>query len=164
MQQKQARSIWRFIPYLTLPGLYVFIVVFTVLQSFREPGGTFFRLVGINPLAVMAAIVSESMVYEFLGGGIVWWFGIAWIWKASREGRVSSLSIGLGCVLSLASALSAVVGTYSSLSSEMHALSPVGVIQYVCIGLFCLGTVAAAGEITIALFRPEPRAPVTPAQ
>jgi hypothetical protein len=77
---------------------------------------------------------------------------------------VSSLSIGLGCVLSLASALSAVVGTYSSLSSEMHALSPVDAIQYVCIGVFCLGTVAAAGEIMIALFRPEPRAPDPPSR
>jgi hypothetical protein len=163
MHQDKSRSIWRFIPYLALPGLYVFIVVFTLLQSMREPDGPFYRLVGVNPLAVMAGMASDAMMYGFLGWGIVWWFGIAWIWKASREGRVSKISIGLGCVLSLASALSAVVGTYASQRSDIHALSPDDTVQYICIGLFCLAAVAAATEITIALFRPEPRAPIAPA-
>jgi hypothetical protein len=59
--------------------------------------------------------------------------------------------------------LSAVVGTYASQRSDIHALSPGDTFQYICIGLFCLGAVAAALENTIALFHPEPRAPITPA-
>lgn len=153
MLQERSLSVSRFIPFLILPGIYVFLVAFTVIQSTKVPGGTYFRIFGVDPVAIPVGMVSEGALFfgVLLVFGTFWWFYIGWIARKSWEGSVSRFSSALGAVLSLFSALTGVTITHSILSSDASTLQVGAIVRYACIGLLCLGEMVAAIYSTIAV-------------
>ena len=155
MLEEKSLSVSRFIPVLALLGIYVFLVTFTMIQSTRVPGGTYYRIFGVNPMAIVVGMVSEGLLFfgVLLVFGTFWWFYIGWIGRKSSEGSVSRFSSALGAVLSLISALAGVGITHSILSSDASAIRLGAIVQYACVGLLCLGAVLAAIDSTVAVVR-----------
>jgi hypothetical protein len=155
MLEEKSVSVNRLIPGLALPGVYVFLVTFTMIQSTRVPGGTYYRIFGVNPMAIAVGMVSEGALFfgVLLVFGTFWWFYIGWIGRKSCEGIVSRFSSALGAVLSLLSALAGVGITHSILSSDASSLRLGAIVQYASVGLLCLGAVVAAIDSTIAVVR-----------
>jgi hypothetical protein len=155
MVQAKSLSVSRFIPFLALPALYVFLVTFTMIQSTGVPGGTYYRIFGVNPMAAAVGMVSEGALFFgiLIVWGTFWWFYVGWIGRKSWEGSVSRLSSALGAVLSLLSALAGVGLTHSIPGSDDSALQAGAIVQYACVGLLCLSAVGAAIYSTIAVLR-----------
>jgi hypothetical protein len=155
MLREKGHSVSRFIPVLALPGIYLFLVTFTIIQSIGVPGGTYYRIFGVNPIAIVVGMVSEGALFFGVLSvfGTFWWFYIGWIGWKSWEGSVSRFSSALGAVLSLLSALAGVGMTRYILSSDASALRLGATVQYACVGLVCLGAVVAAIYSTVAAFR-----------
>jgi hypothetical protein len=126
-----------------------------MIQSTKVPGGTYYRIFGVNPIAAAVGMVSEGALFfgVLLVFGTFWWFYIGWIGRKSWEGSVSRPSSALGAVLSLLSALAGVGLTHSIPGNDASALQVGAVVQYAFVGLLCLGAVAAAIYSTIALVR-----------
>jgi hypothetical protein len=82
----------RKLPLVVLPTLYLLLVVLTMVLSATLPGGAYYRMLGVNPLAAMIGMVSEGGVFYgalFLFG-TAWWFFIGAIGWSSRSGTVSA--------------------------------------------------------------------------
>jgi hypothetical protein len=155
MVQEKSLSVSRFILFLPLPSIYVFLVTFTMIQSTKVPGGTYYRIFGVNPIAAAVGMVSEGALFfgVLLVWGTFWWFYIGWIGRKSWEGSVSRPSSALGAVLSLLSALAGVGLAHSVPGSDASALQAGAIVQYACVGLLCLSAVAVAIYSTIAVLR-----------
>ncbi len=136
----------RYIPLLLLPGLYVLLAAFTMFQSVRVAGGTYHRIFGVNPVAAVVGMVSEGgWFYGFLlVFGTLWWFCIGYVGWKSWEGSVSRPSSALGVLISLLSVALGVGLTQETLGHDDAALSAGAIIQYVSVGVLCLGALAAA--------------------
>jgi hypothetical protein len=145
----------RYISLLSLPSLYVLLVVFTMIQSTRVPGGTYYRIFGVNPAALAVGMVSEGLLFfgVLLVFGTFWWFYIGYIGRKSWEGSGSRLSDALGAVVSLFSAWVGFGITQDTFRSDDGAVQLGAIIQYACVGLLCLAAMAAAICSTIAVFR-----------
>jgi hypothetical protein len=148
-------SVGRYIPLLVLPSLYALLIAFTILQSTKVAGGTYYRIFGVNPIAAVVGMTSEGgMFYAFLVGfGILLWFYIGYVGWKSWEGSLSRPSSVLGAFISLMSVVCAVGLTRDTFTHEETAMSAGAVIQYAGAGVLCLGALAATLSSTIAVFR-----------
>jgi hypothetical protein len=139
----------------SLPSLYVLLVVFTMIQSARVDGGTYYRIFGVNPVAMAVGMVSEgplffSVLFVF---GTFWWFYIGQIGRKSLEGHGTRSSSAFGAVVSTLTAFFGIGLTQSTFSTENGALRVGAILQYACVGTLCLGAIATAVLSTISVFR-----------
>lgn len=155
MVQTKGASVGRYIPLLLLPGLYVLLVTFTMLQSARVAGGTYYRILGVNPAAAAVGMASDGgLFYGFLlVFGTFWWFYIGYIGWKSWDGSVSRLSSALGAIISLVSVALGMGLTQDTFRHDDITLSVGAVIQYASVGVLCLGALAATISSMIAVFR-----------
>jgi hypothetical protein len=96
----------RYVWLVSLPSLYVLLVVFTMIQLTRVAGGTYYRIFGVNPVAIAVGMVSEGPLFfgVLLVFGTLCWFYIGYISRKSWERSGSRLSSALGVVVSLLTA------------------------------------------------------------
>ena len=155
MAQARSASVRRYIPLFVLPSLYALLVAFTIVQSARVAGGTYYRIFGVNPIAPFAGMASgDGFFYaSLLAFGTLWWFYIGYVGWKSWEGSLSRPSSVLGAFISLMSVVCAVGLTRDTFTHEETAMSAGAVIQYAGAGVLCLGALAATLSSTIAVFR-----------
>ena len=148
-------SVGRYIPLLVLPSLYALLIAFTILQSTKVAGGTYYRIFGVNPIAAVVGMTSEGgMFYAFLVGfGILLWFYIGYVCWKSWRGNLSLPSSALGAFISLISVMFAVELTRETFRHDDTTSSTGAVIQYASVGVLCLGALAAALSSTMGVFR-----------
>jgi hypothetical protein len=136
-------SITPYLPLVTLPAFYVLLVVFTMLVSVNVPGGAYYRIFGVDPLAAAVGMVYEGAGFYtvlFLSG-TVWWFFIGTIGWKSRNRNISRPASILGTLLSLLSVLIGIAMTKDAFHHDLNggALSLAAIFQYAGVGILCLG-------------------------
>ncbi len=146
-------------PLFILPGLHFFLVILSMILSINTPGGTYFRMLGADPVVAAAMMVYDGMgviVVGLLLFGTGWWFFIGWIGWASVKRRIGRL-VSVLCVLF--AAFFGVVGIGLSIetlrSDDFRSLIPMAgaILQYVCVALLCAGVFVSAGFALVAVMR-----------
>ena len=155
MAQARSASVRRYIPLFVLPSLYALLVAFTIVQSARVAGGTYYRIFGVNPIAPFAGMASgDGFFYaSLLAFGTLWWFYIGYVGWKSWRGNLSLPSSALGAFISLISVMFAVELTRETFRHDDTTSSTGAVIQYASVGVLCLGALAAALSSTMGVFR-----------
>lgn len=145
----------RYISLLPLPSLYVLLVGFTMIQSTRIAGGTYYRILGLNPIAAAVGMFSDGLLFYgvLLIFGTLWWFYIGYIGRRSWEGSVSRLGSAFGGFVSLFSAALGVGMTDVTFRGDDSALQVGPLTQYAGVGMLCLGAIVVTIYSTIAVFR-----------
>jgi hypothetical protein len=119
-----------FVVFFAVPALYLLLVVFTMYVSSQVPGGAYYRIFGVAPLAAVI--------------GTAWWVLVAYCgWKSKESGMVAAAS----ALMSLVSVVvMAAVMTKSPFYQDMREglLSVSAVFQYVGVGVLCLGALTIA--------------------
>jgi hypothetical protein len=137
-----------------LPAIYSLLALFTILISTTAPGGAYYRIIGVNPLAAMVGMVSEGALFyaALLIFGPAWWFFIGAIGATSRRGGIRRPIAGLGALLSLAFAFGATAMTKSALDEDLRGagMSAVAVIQYALVGALIWGALVVTFQSTKA--------------
>jgi hypothetical protein len=143
MMEEQKPFIHSYLSLAALPGLNLFLVVLTILVSTSVPGGTYYRIFGVDPVAGAVGMVDEGVLFfsVLLLVGTGWWFFIGYIGWKSRKGMLSRPIAALGAMLSLFSALTRIMATKQTVLQDLRdAKMSVGALcQYACVGLLCLG-------------------------
>ena len=135
---------WFSPPLTILPSIYVVVIVLTAMLSVDTPGGTFYRIVGINPVAGVSMMVCHNVpiiVGIFLVSGTPWWYLVGRIGWESRKRKISRLSLGLGAVLTLFTGWVATSVTADILKQDIHGGFVTGpvILQYMFVAFLCVG-------------------------
>ena len=146
-----------------LPVVHLFLIVLTMILSYKNPADAYYRIFGVDPLAAAVGMVSEGSAFygALLIFGTAWWYFIGWIGWVSRNGRINRLSAGLGAILAL---FFGIIG--AKMSTDIFrqdlddgVLSAGAILQYASLGVLCLGAfVVAAYSAMAALRRKKPEA------
>lgn len=138
MTREKRLAIKSHLALVVLPTVYVSLVVFTRILSAKEPGGTYYRVLGVNPLAAAVGMVYEGGIFfgVLLIFGTAWWSLIGVIGQETRNGNRSRLSAALGAFLSLFSGVIGAVLTNGVLYRDLHdsGLPVWALLQYACVG------------------------------
>jgi hypothetical protein len=134
-----------FVVFFAVPALYLLLVVFTMYVSSQVPGGAYYRIFGVAPLAAVIGMVHEGANFyvALLLFGTAWWVLVAYCgWKSKESGMVAAAS----ALMSLVSVVMAAVMTKSPFYQDMREglLSVSAVFQYVGVGVLCLGALTIA--------------------
>src|SRR5580693_3961707 len=92
------------VPPCILPGLYVSLVLTTFATSISDGGQSFYRLIGVNPVAGLCMMFFDNapVIFTlFLVSGTPWWYLVGKIGWDSRTRRASRLNSGIGAVFTL---------------------------------------------------------------
>jgi hypothetical protein len=111
------------VPLLILPAIYVVDIFLTAVISAGTPGGAYYRIVGIGPVAGAVGMVYDStavIVIAFLLSGTPWWYLIGWIGWNSRKRRTSRGSSGLGAIIALFTCFVSTSITLGNLKQDIH--------------------------------------------
>jgi hypothetical protein len=139
--------------------VYLLLIVLTMVLSATPPGGAYYRMLGVNPLAAMIGMASEGAPFYgvlFLLG-TAWWFFIGAIGWSSKSGTMSRPIAALGALLSVFSALAGIGMTTVAMRQD-HEFSLGAVLQYACVGLLCLGALIVtiySAKTAFGLRRPQ---------
>jgi hypothetical protein len=143
------------IPLLILPALYLTLATFTMLQSNEIPGGSYFRIFGVNPLAAIVGMATEGAAFyaAVFGFGALWWYYIGFVgWKSFR-GTLSRMSSGFGAFIAAATAIIGAGLTRETIAQDQARLTAGAIFQYAIIAVLFVGAIAAAVSGAIATFR-----------
>jgi hypothetical protein len=145
-----------YLPLAALPALYLLLIAFTVLVSLNVPGGAYYRIFGVDPVAAAVGMVYEGAEFYavlFLVG-TAWWLFIGTIGWKSRNRNISRTGAVLGALLSLVSALIGVAMTKDVFHQDLNegALSLAAIFQYMGVGMLCLGALVVAIYAAMAAF------------
>jgi hypothetical protein len=132
-----------------------------MIISVRVPGGAYYRIFGVDPVGLGVGMISEGAIFyaALLLFGTAWWFFIGTIGWKSRIGNMNRPIAALGALLSLSSAVIAIVITKDALYQDLRdgSLSFAAIVQYACVGMLCLGAlVITIYSMTAALGRNKP--------
>jgi hypothetical protein len=145
------------LPLVALPALHLFLVAFTILVSVRVPGGAYYRILGIDPLAAVVGMVDEGTIFYavLLVFGTAWWLFIGSIGWKSRDVDMSRPIAALGALLSLFSAAVGIAMTEGPFHEDVHdgVLSVGAIFQYICVGMLCLGALVVTIYSAMAALR-----------
>jgi len=146
-----------YVALLALPSIHVFLVVLTMIVSIGTPGGAYYRIFGVNPVAGAVGMITEGPVFfvALFVCGTAWWYFIGLIAWKSRRGRITPISAGLGAVLALFSGAVGASASRDALYQDLHdrVLSVGPIFQYACIALICTGSFVTAYYAATAALR-----------
>jgi hypothetical protein len=156
MANEKRYSITPYLPLVALPALHALLVAFTMLVSLSVPGGAYYRIFGVDPLAAAVGMVYEGAVFYavLLLAGTAWWFFIGMIgWKSINRNMGRPVAI-IGALLSLLSSLVGITMTKDVLYQDLHRglLSLTAIFQYAGVGMLCLGAFVVTIYAVIAAF------------
>jgi len=138
----------RYILLLPLPSLYILLVVFTMIQSTKVDGGTYYRILGVNPILFVVGMVSDgTLFYAFLlVFGTFWWSCIGFIGRKSWDGNASRISGALGVFVAVCTGAIGILMTKDVFYQDQDAgtLSLGAIFQYAGVGMLCLGAIVVA--------------------
>jgi hypothetical protein len=137
------------LPLLILPTIHVLLVTLTIILSSNTPGGAYDRIVGVDPLGLGVLMIFDGTLAVagfFLIFGTAWWYFIGRIGWESSQGRLSRFGAGSGALLTLFFGATGVILTKSVVNGDIRGgtLSAGAIIQYVLVGLLCVGAFVAA--------------------
>jgi hypothetical protein len=133
---------------IALPVLYLLVLMLTAALSPFKPGGTFYRIIGVDPLGGAFMIVSDNaavIIAVFAITGTPWWYVVGWVgWEPNGSG-VSRLRSGLGAALALFTCWVSASMTVDVIRGDGRdrALTGVVILQYSLVALLCLGALAS---------------------
>jgi hypothetical protein len=144
---------WLFV----LPAIYVIVIGLTALCDSSQLGGVFYRIIGIDPVGMIAMWSSSGIVAltaVFLVTGTPWWYFIARIGWSSKKLRISRFSSLLGSLLSFFTLFVCWSMTISALMQDVHEnlLTRTAIAQYSLVALLCVGALISAVFSAVALF------------
>lgn len=133
---------WLRAVFLIMPAIYVGTVVVTYALSIGTPGGAYYRIFGLDPLAAIIGMAHDGVamiIAVFLLTGTPWWFFLGW----STFGGERPV---LGGVLALFTSYIVVSATIDPLKQDIHngSLSAAVMFQYSLTSLLCLGALTSA--------------------
>jgi hypothetical protein len=136
------------LPLLILPTIHVLLVTLTIILSSNTPGGAYDRIVGVDPLGLGVLMIFDgtlALAGFFLIFGTAWWYFIGRIGWESSQGRLSRFGAGSGALLTLFFGATGVILTKSVVNGDIRGgtLSAGAIIQYVLVGLLCVGAFVA---------------------
>ena len=127
---------------LIMPAIYVGTIAVTYTLSIGAPGGAYYRIFGLDPLAAMFGMVYDNaaiIIGVFLLTGTPWWYFVGWF-TFGGERPV------FGGVLAVFTFFVAVIATIDPLKQDVHdgLLSSAVIFQYSLTALLCLGALTSA--------------------
>jgi hypothetical protein len=124
----------------------------------NTPGAAWYRILGIDPFCVIfmwsvTGNVGLFVVFAVLGTG--WWYFIGRIGWASKERKISRVGSALGAVLVSFTAYfeTGMSGVIVRQDLRDGGLSTAVILQYVFVGLLCLGAWLSAICSFVAVLR-----------
>lgn len=139
-----------------VPFIYVGTVVLTCSLSARTPGGAYYRIWGIDPLAAMFGMVYDNVaviVGVFLVSGTPWWYLVGRIGWGDRKRRLSA-GVG-GALFALFTCFVTASITLGVLKQDIHAglLTDMVIFQYSLVALLCFGALVSTLCAVVAALR-----------
>jgi len=127
----------------TLPVLYVLSVVLANFASVGVAGGVFYRIISLNPTAVlfmMSVDNSVPLLVIFLITGTPWWFFISWLGYGKRSRKKSVLYSGVGAALCGITCLICLGFTMQCVAQDivMKHIDKIAIAQYMLVITMCV--------------------------
>jgi hypothetical protein len=125
--------------------MHLILCGITALISLKLPGGgAWYRIIPINlPWSVSLVVLDGWLpifIVFFVLGTAQWWFigKMGWLSRRHEGDRVLA---ALGAAIGLLNGVIGARGSVDTLRSDLHQglLTGGAVIQYVCVGLLCVG-------------------------
>jgi hypothetical protein len=143
------RAKFRTVALAVLPLIHVLLVLLSMFLSVNTPGGAYYRLFGVDPLSAMVLMVYDgtpAVIGFILILGTGWWYFLGRIGWESSQGRLSRFGAGLGALLTLFFGATGVLLTKGVINEDIQerTLSTAAIIQYVLVGLLCIGAFVSA--------------------
>jgi hypothetical protein len=148
---------WLSRPLLILPSIYVIAILLTAALSVRMPGGAYYRIIGIDPVAGMFGMVYDSdaiLVGAFLIFGTPWWYLMGRIALNSKNRKFSSWGSGAAAVLAFFTCFVATSMSTDVLKQDIREgpLTAMAILQYSLVAFLCFGSLVSTIYATIAVF------------
>ena len=133
---------WSRPAFLIMPAIYVGTIAVTYTLSIGTPGGAYYRIFGLDPLAAIFGMVYDNaaiIIGVFLLTGTPWWYFVGRLTLAGKR-RV------FGGLLALFTFLIVISATLDPLKQDLHngVLSSAVMFQYSLTALLCLGALTSA--------------------
>ena len=135
---------------LLLPGLYAATVLLTFALSLRTPGGAYYRIIAINPLAALfmwRVQTDVPLTAVFLVTGVPGWYLVGRIGSQGIRRSASRLRLGVGalfCVLLLLLGSSVTLGILNQDARDNYLTHGV-ILQYALVAALLVGAAISAG-------------------
>ena len=146
---------------LLLPGLYAATVLLTFALSLTTPGGAYYRIIVINPLAAGFIWGVESdvgLTAVFLVTGVPLWYLVGRIGSQGIRRSASRLRLGVGALFCVSPLLLGGPETLDILSQDArdNFVTHAVVLQYVLVAALFVGAAISAACAAIGALHRRP--------
>jgi hypothetical protein len=146
---------------LLLPGLYAATVLLTFALSLDTPGGAYYRIIAVNPLAAlfMWRVQNDiALTAVFLVIGLPWWYLVGRIGSEGTRRSYSRLRLGLGALFCASILLLGSSVTIDTLKQDARDNFVTGAVmlQYALVAALCVGAGISTLCAVIGAFESRP--------
>jgi hypothetical protein len=146
---------------LLLPSLYAASVLLTFALSLDTPGGAYYRIIAVNPLAALFMWRVENdiaLTAVFLVIGVPWWYLVGRIGLEGMNRSCSRFRLGAGalfCALVLLLGSSLTIDVLRQDARDSFVTGAV-ILQYALIAALCVGAGISTLCAVIGVFERPP--------